>query len=107
VLYDSCVWTGGTSAHGLKLSLVFARVVLAPDLFATGMDLLLERTVEFRPIGMASPELLHWSGFRWRCLSPCWNARSFCSYTGWQLRQHLWGSRWIGFGLQGGYAIKH
>jgi len=38
----------GLTAHGLK-----SRLVLAPDSFATGMDWLLERTVECCSIGMA------------------------------------------------------
>jgi len=32
--------------------------------------------------GCVWPELLHWSGFHWQCLSRCWTAWASCSYTG-------------------------
>ena len=60
-------------------------------------------------------KLLHWSGFCWRCLSPCWTARASCSHIGDNCK---WGSiprgpgelaedKGTTFGLQVGYAINH
>ena len=50
VLYDnslSCVRTGGTHSSWFKIEAgVRQGCVLAPDSFATGMDWLLDRTVE-------------------------------------------------------------
>ena len=57
VLYDnyvSCVRTGGTHSSWFKIEAgVRQGYVLAPDLFATGMDWLLDRTVESCSIGVA------------------------------------------------------
>jgi len=57
VLYDnsvSCVQTGGTHSSWFKIQAgVCQGCVLAPDLFATGMDWLLDRTVESCSIGVA------------------------------------------------------
>jgi len=61
------------------------------------------------------PKLLHWSGFCWRCLSPCWTARASCSHIGdnckWGSILRVWGElaedKGPSFGLQGGYAINH
>jgi len=57
VLYDnsvSCVRTGGTHSSWFKIEAGVCRgCVLAPDLFATGMDWLLDRTVESCSIGVA------------------------------------------------------
>jgi len=57
VLYDnsvSCVRTGGTRSLWFKIKAgVRQGCVLAPDLFATGMDWLLERIVESCSTGVA------------------------------------------------------
>ena len=57
VLYDnsvSCVRTGGTHSSWFKIEAgVRQCCVLAPDSFATGMDWLLDRTVESCSIGVA------------------------------------------------------
>jgi len=57
VLYDnsvSCVRTGGTHSSWFKIEAgVRQGCVLAPDSFATGMDWLLNRTVESCLIGVA------------------------------------------------------
>ena len=57
VLYDnsvSCVRTGGTHSSWFKIEAgVRQGCVLAPDLFATGMDWLLDRTVESGSAGVA------------------------------------------------------
>jgi len=57
VLYDnsvSCVWTGGTHSSWFKIEAVVRQgCVLATNLFATGMDWLLEITVESCSIGVA------------------------------------------------------
>jgi len=62
VLYNnsvSCVRTGGTHSSWFKIEAgVRQGCVLAPDSFATGMDWLLDRTVESCSIGIW-PELLH------------------------------------------------
>jgi len=67
VLYDnsvSCVRTGGTHSSWFQIEAgVRQGCVLAPDSFATGMDWLLDRTVESCSIGGVCSELLHWSGF--------------------------------------------
>jgi len=60
-------------------------------------------------------QLLHWSGFCWRCLSPCWTARASCSHIGdngkWgsisRARGELAEDKGPSFELQGGYAINH
>jgi len=56
VLYDnsvSCVRTGGTHSSWFKIEAgVRQGCVLAPDSFATGMDWLLDRTVESCSIGV-------------------------------------------------------
>ena len=83
VLYDnsaSCVWTGGTHSSWFKIEAGVRRgCVLAPLIchrhgLVTGQDcwILLDWCGVW-------PELLHWSGFCWRCLSPCWTARASCS----------------------------
>ena len=57
VLYDnsvSCVRTGGTHSSWFKIEVgVHQGCVLVPDSFATGMDRLLDRTVESCLIGVA------------------------------------------------------
>jgi len=57
VLYDnsvSCVRTGGTHNSWFKIEAgVRQGCVLAPDSFATGMDWLLDRTVESCSVGVA------------------------------------------------------
>jgi len=57
VLYDNsvrCVRTGGTHSSWFKFEAgVHQGCVLAPDSFATGMDWLLDRTVESWSIGVA------------------------------------------------------
>ena len=57
VLYDnsvSCVQTGGTHSSWFKIKAgVRQGCMLAPDSFATGMDWLLDRTVESCSIGVA------------------------------------------------------
>jgi len=57
VLYDnsvSCVRTGGTRSSWFKIKVgVRQDCVLAPDSFATGMDWLLDRTVESCSIGVS------------------------------------------------------
>ena len=57
VLYEnsvSCVRTGGTHSSWFKIEAgVRQSCVLAPDSFATGMDWLLERTVDLCSIGVA------------------------------------------------------
>ena len=62
-LYDnsvSCVRTGGTHSSWFKIETgVRQGCALAPDSFATGMDWLLDRTVESCSIGVALAELLH------------------------------------------------
>jgi len=50
----SCIRTGGTHSSWFKIQAgVCQGCVLAPDSFATGMDLLLDRTVESCSIGVA------------------------------------------------------
>ena len=57
MLYDnsvSCVRTGGTYSSWFKIEAgVRQGCVLAPDSFASGMDWLLDRTVESCSIGVA------------------------------------------------------
>jgi len=56
VLYNfvSCVRTGGTRSSWFKIEAgVRQGCVLSPDSFATGMDWLLDRTVEYCSIGVA------------------------------------------------------
>jgi len=57
VLYDnsvSCIRTGGTHSSWFQIEAdVCQRCVLAPDSFATGMDWLLDKTVESCSIGVA------------------------------------------------------
>jgi len=73
----------GLTARGLKSRLVFARAVCWPGLIChrhglvAGQDcwILLDWCGVW-------PKLLHWSGFCWRCLSPCWTARASYSHIG-------------------------
>jgi len=95
VLYDnsvSCVRTGRTDSSWFKIEAgVRQGCVLAPDSFATGMDWLLERTVESCLIGVALARappliwiLLTMTLSLLNCLSflfPYWRQ--------WQVRQHL------------------
>ena len=70
------------------------------------------KNINIRPSQLNLP---YWSGFCWRCLSPCWTARASCSHIGdkckWssipRVRGELAEDKGTSFGLQRGYAINH
>ena len=104
----------GLTAYGLKSRLVFARVVCWPPTHLPQAWIGCWKGL-LNLARLVWPVLLHWSGFCWRCLSPCWTARTSCFHIGdnckWgsipRARGELAEDKGTSFGLQGGYAINH